>query len=968
MDSPARGTSLHARSLSKRIIGRSRGRKKRRIQRHAIKICYFHEAHAHRKRHHRHPYFTRGAGTLPSNGIACCLALVVKTKSHLQPTRRESKRLPKMNENVKSDTIIANEMAMKTLNGTDTIVAVDANSDASENDDDRHRAEAVASQMSTRSVLDMLPSRRRKSVQRTVSRRRRQRQRRNPVERRMSKKRSRERMNVEEIDGPVRDDYDDDYYDDDNVDPFENPFQREATLRRSSIKMSQKLNTMRTLKKEEEEMKLLYQRSCWKAFKYRVAVGWKHFKDKMREIQYIFNLWWKHLKQVESYFGTGVVSYFIFLRWVFLVNVLLASLWFFFVFIPQVVISDSVTNVNVSTLIERSVVLECMENVTNIDTSTECPNCTTNVLLIEHFINKANSATVETIMWYDYILNFFTGTGWMERTSLFIGHYSSQELNIDSSSSYNLPLAYIIIGGLFFFLSLIFLVHRMASAYRQNFVEGISTGKKNPFFNLVFTAWDFAITNLSTAKQRHLSIKRELEEAINTDRAERVRFTFKEKAQIWIVRLLINLVVIILLAAAGAAIYYAAQVSIDEAVAQVGQQSFDFLSFLRQLAASLTISVFNVVYPFIFELLVRQERYKSPAFEFRMTIVRSVALRVSGLVVLMATLLKQVQCSQSISICGTVISVIGRGVGTSEDAERVEAFVEQQASCKLCWETYVGQEVYRLLLVDFLVDVLATLLHESLRHAAVAYIRFVRETFGKAEFTIAKSVLNLVYSQALIWIGAFYAPLLPLAGTLMFFVVFYVKKYSLMWNCQPSRRAYRATKTSTFFLFLLLVTLFVCLIPIGYSMVEIQPSAVCGPFSGRTRIYNVITEEINKAPEWLQVVLDYIGSAAFVIPFIIILCIVVYYFISLSRAYKKSINILEHQLQIEGRDKQFLIKAVSQQSMGEMQVISFHSKRVSEARLSVPNAHGSSQSSPAAHRKRLSNTTSINVQPVTEFD
>ena len=51
-------------------------------------------------------------------------------------------------------------------------------------------------------------------------------------------------MNVEEIDGPVRDDYDDDYYDDDNVDPFENPFQREATLRRSSIKMSQKLNTM----------------------------------------------------------------------------------------------------------------------------------------------------------------------------------------------------------------------------------------------------------------------------------------------------------------------------------------------------------------------------------------------------------------------------------------------------------------------------------------------------------------------------------------------------------------------------------------------------------------------------------------------------------------------------------------------------------------------------------------------------
>ena len=57
----------------------------------------------------------------------------------------------------------------------------------------------------------------------------------------------------------------------------------------------------------------------------------------------------------------------------------------------------------------------------------------------------------------------------------------------------------------------------MASAYRQNFVEGLSTGKKSPFFNMVFTAWDFSITNMQAARMKHLSIKTDLEVSIDWD-------------------------------------------------------------------------------------------------------------------------------------------------------------------------------------------------------------------------------------------------------------------------------------------------------------------------------------------------------------------------------------------------------------------------------------------------------------------
>eukprot|EP00118_Oscarella_pearsei_P018054 m.182734 g.182734 ORF g.182734 m.182734 type:complete len:866 (+) comp39295_c0_seq49:160-2757(+) len=848
--------------------------------------------------------------------------------------------------------IALNDLETKGRPGDETVQLRHRDIESSDDEDERERfRQLAASQMSTQSVLDMLPSRR---METGPSMRRRSMRRRNGHGRKISGRGGEEVVEWDEVDG---------FDEDEAVDPRRKSMRRQASLRKSSVRMKTKLSTMRTIK--ERERRTLYKRSCWKSFKYAVSVNWKHFKDKLKEAKYIFNLWWSHLKQVESYFGTGIVSYFVFLRWVFLVNVLLASLWFFFVFIPQVAITDANTNTTAASSLGRADVAQCMENVTLIDLNASCPNCSTS-LLVDFLIQQAKNETEQPIVWYDYILSFFTGTGWMENTYLFIGHYSNQALVINSNEAYNLPLAYIMIGGLFFLLSLIFLVHRMASTYRRNFVEGISTGKKNPFFNLVFTAWDYAITSLETAKLRHLSVKRELEEAINTERAAKMQYSLKEISQIWGIRLVVNLVVLFLLGAAGVAIYYAAKLSIDESVAQVGQQSIDFASFIRQLAASLTISTFNVVYPFIFELLVPYERYKSLATEFGVTIVRSVALRVAGLVVLMATLLRQVQCSQSISSCGIVISAISRSgsADAQNDAERVEAFVEKSASCKLCWETYVGQEVYRLLLVDFLVDVLATLLHESLRHLAVHYIRFVRNKVGKAEFVISKNVLNLVYSQALIWLGAFFAPLLPVVGTLMFFIVFYVKKCSLVWNCRPSRRAYRVTKTSTFFLFLLLMTLFACLIPIGYSMVENKPSAVCGPFSDLTRIYDVVTNEIAKAPNWLQGVLDYIGSAAFVLPFIIVLCLLVYYFIFLSHSYKKSIKILEHQLQMEGRDKQFLIKTVSQQSIacgggrtGNILGPPAVANRLSQARLSGSEG-----------MRHVTAPKPITVRPMPEFE
>eukprot|EP00118_Oscarella_pearsei_P018049 m.182552 g.182552 ORF g.182552 m.182552 type:complete len:862 (+) comp39295_c0_seq18:55-2640(+) len=700
---------------------------------------------------------------------------------------------------------------------------------------------------------------------------------------------------------------------------------RRKELRRTTKRLTLKMTMSQSIKELElEQMEAEAQRMSQKgcsAFCARLR-QWSFLKrNQMARAwaagKYALRLWWKE-KSIESRFGSGVVSYFVLLRWMLVINLLpLSGLWFFFVFIPQLAVKSSSslpqplesgngTQLTVATL------TGCLEKGLNF---TLAENCTCGVScnasgLFDCFVAKANANVAETTAkWYDYILSFFTGTGWLENTELFIGDYSGDI----PDKSYQIPLAYILVGGIFYLTSLILLVVKVSAVYKQSYVEGFSTGARYPFLYYVFTAWDYTISNPAAAKEQRQIIKKHLEENLATirKRSKAESRTTRDKWKIWTIRILCNILVVGMLVAAGAAIYYAAEVSIDAGISQVGLESFDFDLFIRQLAASLTISAFNVVYPFLFEIIVNNwEKYTITVYRTYLTILRSITLRAAGLIVLMVTLLRQLQCSQEILSCGTVISV----TVNNSVANKLQSFVEQEKECKLCWETFVGQEVYRLLLVDFFFDIASTWLYQGLRNLA-SRLKFIRCVNTKAEFVLSKNVINLVFSQALIWIGAFFGPLIPLIGSVQFLLVYYAKKGSLILNCRPPSQAYRASRTSIFFLLLLLIALFACLIPVGYAIVKNQPSAICGPFRGLDSIYDVISNEIEKAPEWLETVLDYIGSAAVVVPLILFLCLLAFYFSSTSRAYKASIATLEDQLQMKGEDIKKLYEAANKEIM-----------------------------------------------------
>ena len=67
---------------------------------------------------------------------------------------------------------------------------------------------------------------------------------------------------------------------------------------------------------------------------------------------YLISLWIRSIKIIEGRFGTAVASYFVLNRWVFLLNIMLALIWFAFIIVPgifgmsQKIVDRSITTNN----------------------------------------------------------------------------------------------------------------------------------------------------------------------------------------------------------------------------------------------------------------------------------------------------------------------------------------------------------------------------------------------------------------------------------------------------------------------------------------------------------------------------------------------------------------------------------------------------------------------------------------------
>lgn len=618
---------------------------------------------------------------------------------------------------------------------------------------------------------------------------------------------------------------------------------------------------------------------------------WQHLQIKWTEYVSKMELWRGSLKKIEGNFGTGVVAYFLFLKWLMFLNLGIFLLIFSFIVLPQLLLIEPKKQT-------------CESSLPN---STEC--CS------EKYFN-------ETINNDFFLLDIIQGTGFMEKTLMFYGMYTNRiygdfSTEKDNTLWYNFPLAYVAISAVYLLISLIAIVKAASREFKDRLIEG--EGQFYQYCNLIFGGWDFCIHNEKSAGIKHKALHNEIKGLLQAKRIELERHNRSRDVMLnlFFVRFCINILVILILLAAAIIIYQLFNITLAILYPNFSQDvwqmsntnnSYNYssmrsneesdttfqgqmINFFYEFLPYLAIVGMNLFVPIIFNYLVQFEKY-SPMFVIKITLLRTVFLRLSSLGVLLSRFY-------------FLINPKGDD-GIEYQCYNIDWGTPQ------CWETFVGQQFYKLFITDFVTHFFVTFFINFPRsllakHMQSKLIRLI----GEQEFELSKHVLDIVYSQTLCWLGSFYVPLLPAIAFLLMFFMFYIKKFACLMNSKPSAILYRASRSNSMFMFILLLSFVLAVIPIVYAVAEIHPSRSCGPFRGLTSVWEAAISSFMAMPVAFQNIIFFFGTATFAIPCFVILILFLYYYYAVSAANKHMVEVLKNQLVLEGHDKQFLLNRLS---------------------------------------------------------
>ncbi|XP_033828053.1 transmembrane channel-like protein 7 [Periophthalmus magnuspinnatus] len=631
---------------------------------------------------------------------------------------------------------------------------------------------------------------------------------------------------------------------------MDNQRAEQRAIREMPISMEQKR------REKAQRLEEAGQLSSWSQWRESTRRYLRRLREDAHQWMSSLKLWRGDIHAIEGMFGTGILSYFSFLRFLVLLNFIIFLLMFSFVMLPIIIVPHTSANKTY--------------NQYDGSVCSQYPSSSRRGLVIFH----------------EHITDLLSGGGFLEQTYLFYGFYKADKI-IFPNFTYNVPLAYLLVTIAYLILSLIWIVKRSATGFKRNLVQ--DEDRFQSFCNKIFAGWDFCITNENAARLKRSSLLYEIrtdleEERIKQKIADR---TQKEKCRIYIIRFILNLFVIGVLAACFYSIYVATTYSQE---VQLDNKKENFImDLIYEYLPSIVITLANFITPVLFSVIINFEDY-SPAFEIRFTLMRCVFMRLTSIGVLLFSLWSQItKCEEDPCICGYNHVLYS------------------------CWETRVGQEMYKLAIFDFIIIFAVTIFVEFPRKLIVQYCDCgLAKWVGQQEFAIPQNVLEIVYGQTICWIGTFYCPLLPAVCTIKYFFIFYIKKISLMNNCRPATRPFRASSSNFFFLGVLLIGLALACLPVIVSVAQINCSQACGPFVSYNTSWEVLPHTISQLPNEAQKLLYAISSEAFAVCLFVFTCLAMFYVIALAGAYKRVINQLRDQLAMEGRDKRFLIQKLCQ--------------------------------------------------------
>uniref|UniRef100_A0A8C3UXN5 Transmembrane channel-like protein n=1 Tax=Catharus ustulatus TaxID=91951 RepID=A0A8C3UXN5_CATUS len=584
--------------------------------------------------------------------------------------------------------------------------------------------------------------------------------------------------------------------------------------------------------------------SRWEKWRITSNKSWKKTLSEIKDLTSYLVLWQRDIRSIEGKFGAGVQSYFSFLRFLVLLNFIIFIIMFSFVTLPIIISKYGIFNMTFPAFLLTDDICTIYEPSTNEG----------------------------LVYFYTYLNDLLSGTGFLEVTSLFYGYYSIDAVWI-SIMKYNFPLAYLLATFAYLALSFCWLLKGSVEGFKNHLVHDADPFQS--YCNKVFAGWDFCITDPSAARLKYRSLKYELQTDLQEEKLKRkiAERTTKEKQRIYSLRIFINIIVLAVLLGCFYSIYRVTVFSQENSSGADNDNSL--VNLFVQYLPSVVITAANFIAPLIFSFLIRLEDY-TPAFEIKLTLLRCVFLRLASIGVLLLSLWSQ------IAGCG--------GDKCKPCGYNYKLYP--------CWETDVGQEMYKLMIFDFIVILAMALFVDFPRKLLVTHCSCkLVQMFGYKEFEISGNVLEIIYGQTICWIGTFFSPLLPAIATIKYFIIFYIKKIVLIHTCKSAARPIRASSSNFFFLVVLLIGLLLAFVPLAVSIAHIPSSKACGVFRNVNTSWEVIPNLIlDKFSKGWQQFLFGIASEAFAVPFFVILCIIVFYVVALARAHKRVIEQLREQL------------------------------------------------------------------------
>ncbi|KAK7486152.1 hypothetical protein BaRGS_00022618, partial [Batillaria attramentaria] len=497
--------------------------------------------------------------------------------------------------------------------------------------------------------------------------------------------------------------------------------------------------------------------------------------------------------RISAYFGSHVASYFVFLRFLVCLDLLMAIPMFGFVTLPQ-------GRRNHAALRDAHIE-DVLIRQGGSDSHRDPPVC-------QERLNKL------VLPGDDDAPEGLSGDfGVLSTSVMFYGAYNDTKWGY-----YDRPLAYFLTWAAVNVVCFFLIGASMYIRYRTS-KQAETSRDEFPFSTRVLSSWDHTLRKEEGAALWQKSIITNTKEMI---REEKSHERSDPCNNLLFIRVLINLVVLGVLAGSGYLIFIVAD-NLDTSLGLPAQLE----DLLLNYRLPLLVSALKVLVPPFFDKVIHWERWH-PRTEIKLNISRT--------------------------FC--------------------------------CWENEVGEEVFKLVLMDLGFILLATLLLDVLR--AILIKLNMLSSLKYSEFAVASEVLDVIYGQSLVWLGLFFSPLLAAVGFVKLIVVFYFRYVTARMCKVPPRHVFRASRSGNFFMFMLLVNL-------------LEPSTDCGPFKAEERVYNVITDRVGDLPTWLRDVVVYISTPAVVVPVVLILLLGILYFKAKTSSYQRVIARLRLQLKFERR-------------------------------------------------------------------